>query len=221
VPILARDVGTVASYTRRVGPRAVVVRFGRVGDAAQRGGCMRVELTVGDFLDRAAFAMPDRVAIVDEPDGPGSLGAVTYAEMHARAATLASRLDELSVAHGARVAIVSPNSARFLIAFFGVSGYGRVLVPINFRLNEAEIAYILKHSGAEVLLYDPELEGVVEHGDVALSVRLDSIDASGRPRRRRRHRRGRATRRPAARSTTRQGRLRTRRACSSPIGTAG
>ena len=32
-------------------------------------------------------------------------------------------------AHGERVAIVSPNSARFLTAFFGVSGYGRVLVP--------------------------------------------------------------------------------------------
>ena len=137
---------------------------------------MRVELTIGNFLDRAAVALPDRVAIVDEPDGPGSLGAVTYGEMHARAASLASRLDELGVAHGARVAIVSPNSARFLIAFFGVSGYGRVLVPINFRLNEAEIAYILSHSGAEVLLYDPELEGVVEHVDVAHRVRLDGVD---------------------------------------------
>ena len=137
---------------------------------------MKVELTVGDFLDRAAFAVPDRVAIVDEPGGPGSLGAVTYAEMHARAASLASRLDALGIAHGARVAIVSPNSARFLISFFGVSGYGRVLVPINFRLNESEIAYVVAHSGAEVLLYDPELEGVVEHMDVAHSVRLDGTD---------------------------------------------
>jgi acyl-CoA synthetase (AMP-forming)/AMP-acid ligase II len=137
---------------------------------------MRVELTVGDFLDRAAFAMPDRIAIVDEPDGPGSLGEVTYAEMHARAMSLACRLDDLGVAHGARVAIVSPNSARFLIAFFGVSGYGRVLVPINFRLNQAEIAYILEHSGAEVLLYDPELDGVVKDVGVARPVRLDGID---------------------------------------------
>ena len=137
---------------------------------------MKVELTVGDFLDRAAIAMPDRVAIVDEPEGPSSLGRVSYADMHARAAALGSRLDELGVAHGARVAIVSPNSARFLISFFGVSGNGRVLVPINFRLNEAEIAFILKHSGAEVLLYDPELEGVLKGADVAHSVRLDGTD---------------------------------------------
>jgi fatty-acyl-CoA synthase len=137
---------------------------------------MKVELTVGGFLDRAAFAMPDRVAIIDEPGGPGTLGAVTYAEMHAGAASLAARLDELGVAHGARVAIVSPNSARFLIAFFGVSGYGRVLVPINFRLNETEIAFIVAHSGAEVLLYDPELADAVRDVEVAHSIRLDGIE---------------------------------------------
>jgi len=51
-----------------------------------------------------------------------------------------------------------------------------VLVPINFRLNEAEIAYILEHSGAEVLLYDPELDGVVKDIGGARSVRLDGID---------------------------------------------
>ena len=48
---------------------------------------------------------------------------------------MARDLDELGVAQGERVAIVSPNSARFLTSYFGVSGYGRVLVPINFRLS--------------------------------------------------------------------------------------
>ena len=64
--------------------------------------------------------------------------------------------------HGERVAIVSPNSGRFLASFFGVSGYGRVLVPINFRLTAEEIAYIVEHSGASVLLYDPDLAGEVD-----------------------------------------------------------
>ena len=47
---------------------------------------------------------------------------------------MALALDDLGVEHGERVAIVSPNSGRFLTSFFGVSGYGRILVPINFRL---------------------------------------------------------------------------------------
>src|SRR5271166_6217207 len=112
---------------------------------------MRVALTVADFLNRAALVYGHRVAAVDEPAAPGSYGAVTYGELEARARGLALALDDLGVAHGERVAIVSPNSARFLTAFFGVSGFGRILVPINFRLTSAEMAYIVEHSGASVL----------------------------------------------------------------------
>jgi acyl-CoA synthetase (AMP-forming)/AMP-acid ligase II len=53
---------------------------------------------------------------------------------------------------------VSHNSARLLTSFFGVSGHGRVMVPINFRLNAEEVGYIVEHSGASVLLVDPELD---------------------------------------------------------------
>ena len=56
------------------------------------------------------------------------------------------------------MAIVSPNAARFLVSLFGVSVFGRVLVPVNFRLNAEEIRYIIEHSGSTVLLVDPELD---------------------------------------------------------------
>jgi AMP-binding enzyme len=64
--------------------------------------------------------------------------------------SLAAALDDLGVAEGERVAIVSPNAARFLVALFGVSAYDRVLVPVNYRLNAEEIAYIVQHSGSTV-----------------------------------------------------------------------
>ncbi len=56
---------------------------------------------------------------------------------------------------------MSPNAARMMVAFFGVSGFNRVLVPANFRLNAEEIRYIVEHSGASVLLVDPELDGAL------------------------------------------------------------
>jgi acyl-CoA synthetase (AMP-forming)/AMP-acid ligase II len=59
---------------------------------------------------------------------------------------------------GERVAVVSHNSARLLESFFGVTAWGRVLVPVNFRLSRDEVAYIVEHSGASVLLVDPELD---------------------------------------------------------------
>jgi acyl-CoA synthetase (AMP-forming)/AMP-acid ligase II len=120
---------------------------------------MRVPMTVNDFLRRAELLYPDRVGIVDEPDQPApSWGSPTYAEVATRARAIAAGLDRLGIGVGERVAIVSHNSARLITALFGVSGSGRVLVPINFRLVAEEVRFIVAHSGARILLVDPELD---------------------------------------------------------------
>src|SRR6478752_6268602 len=120
---------------------------------------MIVPFSVSDFIDRAEQVYGERVGVVDEPDQPApSLGELTYAQLANRARMQAAKLDELGLGVGDRVAIVSHNSARLLTAFFGVSGYGRVLVPVNFRLRPDEVKYIVEHSGARVLLIDPELD---------------------------------------------------------------
>ncbi|HEX9992241.1 MAG TPA: AMP-binding protein [Acidimicrobiales bacterium] len=122
-------------------------------------GQMKVPLTVSDFLQRAELVYGERVGVVDEPDQPaGSLGELTYRRIAELARAQAAALDERGVGAGERVAIVSQNAARMLVSFFGVAGYGRILVPINFRLNRDEVAYIVEHSGASMLLIDPELE---------------------------------------------------------------
>jgi acyl-CoA synthetase (AMP-forming)/AMP-acid ligase II len=122
---------------------------------------MRVPLTIDHFIRRAALVYGDRTAVVDEPGTAGSFGTVTYRELSDRARGMARALHEMGVERGERVAIVSPNAARMLTAFYGVSGYGRVLVPINFRLNAEEVQYIVEHSGASVLLVDPEFDSAL------------------------------------------------------------
>src|SRR5262245_37834324 len=120
---------------------------------------MIVPLTLGDFLERAELVYGDREAVADEPNPPGGgLGRVTYAQFAAMARSQAAALDDLGVGENERVAIVSPNAARFLVTLFGVSVFGRILVPVNFRLNAEEIRYIIEHSGSTVLLVDPELD---------------------------------------------------------------
>ena len=139
---------------------------------------MHVPLTIGDFLERATTVYPDRVAVIDEPGTPGSMGEITYAQLDARARGMAATLGEMGVGLGERVAIVSPNAARFVVSFFGVSGYGRVLVPINYRLGPEEIRYIVEHSGASALLVDPDSEDVVGGTSVKHRILLDgSSDA--------------------------------------------
>jgi fatty-acyl-CoA synthase len=135
-------------------------------------------LTVRDFLERASRVYPDRIGVVDEPDQPApSLGELTYRELAVLARAQAARLDQLGVPVGGRVAIISQNSARLLTSFFGVSGWGRILVPINFRLAPAEIEYIVGHSGAEVVFADPSLKNVLDSLDIPHKFVLGDDDA--------------------------------------------
>ncbi|MGH9235357.1 MAG: AMP-binding protein [Acidimicrobiales bacterium] len=120
---------------------------------------MRVPLTIADHLERAALVYPDRVGLIDEPDQPADpWGELTYRRVAELARAQAAALDGLGVGRGERVAVVSHNAARLLVSFFGVGAWGRVLVPVNFRLNADEVRYIVEHSGATVLLVDPELD---------------------------------------------------------------
>ena len=128
---------------------------------------MKVPLTVNDFIRRAELLYPDRIGIVDEPDQPAeSWGSLTYREVAERARAMAAGLDELGIGQGERVAMVSHNSARLITALFGVSGSGRILVPINFRLVADEVSYIVEHSGARLLLVDPELDEALAEREV-------------------------------------------------------
>jgi fatty-acyl-CoA synthase len=145
---------------------------------------MRVPLTVNDFLERAALVYPHRVGIVDEPEQAApSLGTLTYKEVARLARAHAGALSALGLGPRERVAIVSHNAARLLLALFGVSGSGRILVPVNFRLNRDEVAYIVEHSGARVLLVDPELDdalaGVGAEHRFVLGAESDAVFFSG------------------------------------------
>ena len=150
---------------------------------------MHVPLTTLDFLHRAETVYGARDAVVDEPNPPGgSIGTITYAELGRRARSIAIKFDELGLDAGERVAILSPNSGRFLTALFGIPAHGRVLVPINFRLNRDEIAYIIEHSGASAFLVDPEYDELTR--DIAVQHRVvlgtetdaDLFSRAGEPR---------------------------------------
>ena len=132
---------------------------------------MQVPMTIRDHLERARIVYGDRIGIYDEPDQPATgLGDLTYGQFYDLAQGMAAGLDELGLDHGARVGIVSQNAARLLVTLFGASAWGRVAVPINFRLSRDEVNYIVEHSGCEALIIDPELEGTM--GDIPVAHRF-------------------------------------------------
>ena len=104
------------------------------------------QLAPASFLDRSAAVFRDRVAVVD---GGRRL---TYAELGDRSHRLAGALAGLGVRPGDRVAALCANSHVMLELHHGVPFAGAVLVPMNIRLSEDEHAYIVEHSGSEVLV---------------------------------------------------------------------
>jgi fatty-acyl-CoA synthase len=134
---------------------------------------MRVPFNVIDFLYRALEVYPDRLALVDDPTVPGNLGRLTYRELGDRVEGMASTLSAMGYQAGDRIGILSPNAGKFLVSYFGVSGYGFILVPINYRLNSEEVQYIVEHSGTRLLLVDPEYAETFKDVKVETMVVMD------------------------------------------------
>jgi fatty-acyl-CoA synthase len=138
------------------------------------GKVFRTELNPVDFLERAAFVYARKVAVVH------GRRRYTYAELGERAWRLANALRDAGLGKGDRVATLLPNSPAMLDAHFGVPAAGGVLVTVNTRVETAEIAYILEHSGAQFLLLDGELAPLVDPIDLN-GVRVIRVDDTGAP----------------------------------------
>jgi fatty-acyl-CoA synthase len=139
-------------------------------DRMARGKVFRSELDPVDFLRRAAYIYPDRIALVHRGRR------YSYAQLGERCRRLANALRAAGLETGDRVATLLPNSPAMLEAHFGVPAAGGILVPINTRLGSEEVGYILEHSGARHLLVDTELEHVVAGLDLAGATVIRSAD---------------------------------------------
>ncbi|HVZ10407.1 long-chain-fatty-acid--CoA ligase [Rhodopila sp.] len=95
---------------------------------------------------------------------------------------LAAGLAALGIGKGDRVAILALNSDRYFEAMFAIPALGAIIVPVNTRLAPPEIDYILKDSGARMLMLDtgfvPMLDKLTELAAVRDIVHLDA-DAPG------------------------------------------
>ncbi len=113
---------------------------------------MNVPLTPIRCLSRAADLFGKRPGIFC---GAKSF---TYSEFADRAQRLAGALLALGVQPQDRVAYLSFNTHRLLEGYYGVVLAGAIVMPLNVRLSLPEVAGILNHSGARVLLYEPDFE---------------------------------------------------------------
>jgi fatty-acyl-CoA synthase len=84
----------------------------------------------------------------------------SYSHVAEEALALARALNGLGVERGDRVAIILPGCPEFIISFFGLARLGVVAVPLNPRLAEGELRYMLRHSEAVAAITVENFHGV-------------------------------------------------------------
>jgi len=101
-----------------------------------------------DWLERHALYTPDHPALLWAPTGRK----YSYAELHARATRLASKLlRQHRLQPGDRVAVLAANSVEHVLLFLAAQTAGLVLVPLNYRLAQPELQYVVSDADPAIL----------------------------------------------------------------------
>jgi acyl-CoA synthetase (AMP-forming)/AMP-acid ligase II len=120
---------------------------------------------LSDKLVEHAASQPDAEALVFESNR------LSYGELNERVNRLANGLGSLGLRRGDHVALMLGNCNEYLEAYYALSKAGMVAVPLNWRLSEQELAYIVDHAEAVALISDETHAGTAR----ALRAKLERL----------------------------------------------
>jgi fatty-acyl-CoA synthase len=131
-----------------------------------------------DWTAKHAEIRPDKTAIKDLATGRQC----DYRTLDARSLQLAGALQGRDVSRGQRVAILSQNCPEFFETEFACGKIGAICVPLNWRLTENELAYILGDCSPRVLIHDRSFRdlarALAKRVDIAHLLELDGEDSN-------------------------------------------
>jgi long-chain acyl-CoA synthetase len=129
-----------------------------------------------------------RAGVAADPDGAAVKyfdGVLTRAELDEQSDALASALLASGFGRGDRLAVYLQNVPQFLVCMVGTWKAGGVMVSINPMSRTRELSYLLKDSGAKVLvcleaLYDGVARGVLPDTDVTVVLTTSELQYQSR-----------------------------------------
>lgn len=133
----------------------------------------------GDWTEGLARLFGESVAVVDEASGER----ISYRALAWRTSACAAALTELGVRRtstsepGPRVAVLAKNRVEHLELLFACARVGAIFLPVNWRLAEPEVGYILDDAAPAVLFYDEAFAEVALRLASARGLRALSLDA--------------------------------------------
>jgi len=115
-----------------------------------------------DVLAVHAETRGDAVAVVVDDSGGARPSTTTFRELNALVNRLAAGLLANGAERGQRLVWCAPNSLEALVTIHAARKLGLVAVPLSYRFNAEEMAYVVDNSDATIVVADAEYAPVAE-----------------------------------------------------------
>ena len=110
-----------------------------------------------DALDKAGLRTPDAIFVKQ-----GDIS-ISYQDAVSMSHRIASKIQDMNIVPGTRVAFLSPNDWRGLIFMYGLWRAGMVLVPVNVRNSPVLNAGILRQHKPSAMVYHSHVSSLAAH----------------------------------------------------------
>lgn len=94
-------------------------------------------MLITEFLDLSAALVPNRTAVIFEKER------YSFAQLKERVNRLADALNKLGLKKGDCVGIFEVNCTEFIEALFATIKAGGIFAPMNFRVKEDDLIYLV------------------------------------------------------------------------------
>jgi acyl-CoA synthetase (AMP-forming)/AMP-acid ligase II len=101
---------------------------------------------LGDIPRNGALNFRDNIAVVFEDRR------LTYYEFNQRINRFSNALVDLGCNKGDRIAVIADNCSKYLEAYFAAAKIGMSVTPVNVRLGDDEVIYVLNDSESGILV---------------------------------------------------------------------
>lgn len=126
--------------------------------------------TIFQVLQDATDEVPDKIALVQVERGVR----LTYRDVYEEVARFSAGLHALGLRQGDKLVVCLPNWPEFVIALYASARAGIVVVPVNPRLRQGEIEFIVQNSRARAAVVSDQKSESIGMYDIFRSVQASS-----------------------------------------------
>jgi long-chain acyl-CoA synthetase len=105
--------------------------------------------------------------------------AMTYDEVNQKVMAMVKLLQENGISKGDKVVLLSQNMPNWAVAYFSITYFGAVVVPVLPDFHKADVHHILRHSEAKAVFVSEEHLATIEeddNSDIKFVIKLDTLE---------------------------------------------